>query len=35
MGTMENGHRPISYNFASRSSRPVGYSLMYPLPPSS
>ena len=25
---------PISYSFASRHSRPVGYSLMYPLPPS-
>ena len=25
---------PISYNFASRSNRPVGNSLMYPLPPS-
>ena len=24
---------PISYSFASRSSRPVGYSLMYPFPP--
>ena len=25
---------PISYNLASLSSRPVGYSFMYPLPPS-
>ena len=25
---------PISYNLASLSNRPVGYSFMYPLPPS-
>ena len=25
---------PISYSFASRSNRPVGYSFTYPLPPS-